>query len=44
MEDMLTVPDELYFDNVVAASGKMCVLDRILKVLLAANHKVHSRF
>ena len=40
MEDMLTIPDELYFKYLVASSGKLCMLDRILKLLLPQGHKV----
>ena len=40
LEDVLTIPDDLYYQYIVSASGKMCVLDRLLKRLLPQGHRV----
>ena len=40
LEDMATIPNDLYYNNVVTASGKMCVLERLLQQLLPNGHKV----
>ena len=40
LEDVLTIPDELYYQYIVSSSGKMCVLDRLLKRLLPQGHRV----
>ena len=40
LEDMATIPDELYFRYLVNASGKMCVLERLVRKLIPAGHKV----
>jgi SNF2 family DNA or RNA helicase len=40
LEDVKTIPDELYYKYIVAASGKMCLLDGLLKRLLRDGHKV----
>jgi ATP-dependent DNA helicase len=40
LEDMNTIPNELYYKNVVAASGKMCILERLLNELLPNGHKI----
>ena len=40
LEDMATIPDELYFRYLVSASGKMCVLERLVRTLLPMGHKI----
>lgn len=40
LEDVQTIPDEIYYKYVVASSGKLCMLDRLLKVLLHGGHKI----
>ena len=42
LEDVHTIPDSLYYDYIVRASGKLSVLDGILKELLPKGHKVSS--
>ena len=37
---MKTIPDNLYHRYLVAASGKLCTLDALLRTLLPAGHKV----
>ena len=44
LEDVRTIPDSLYYDYLVRASGKLSVLDGILKTLLPKGHKVSSCF
>jgi hypothetical protein len=34
------VPDDLYFKYLVSSSGKMCMLERLLKVLIPNGHRV----
>lgn len=40
LEDVKTIPDDLYYTYVVAASGKLALLDGLLKRLLRDGHKV----
>ena len=40
LEDILSIPDDLYYKYLVSSSGKMCVLDRLLKLLIPQNHKI----
>jgi len=40
LEDLRTIPDELYYRYLIASSGKMCMLDRLLRVLLPRGHKI----
>ena len=40
LEDVRTIPDELYYQYIVASSGKLAVLDGLLKELLPKGHKV----
>ena len=40
LEDVHTIPDSLYYDYIVRSSGKLSVLDGILKELLPKGHKV----
>lgn len=40
LEDIQSIPDELYYQYIVSASGKMCVLERLLKNLLSKGHKI----
>jgi ATP-dependent helicase STH1/SNF2 len=40
LESVKTIPDDLYYKYLVAASGKLCALDGILKTLLPKGHKV----
>jgi hypothetical protein len=35
-----TIPDELYYTYIVASSGKLSLLDGLLKRLLKDGHKV----
>ena len=42
LEDVHTIPDSLYYDYIVRASGKLSVLDGILKELLPKGHKVSA--
>jgi ATP-dependent helicase STH1/SNF2 len=45
LEDVKTIPDELYYTYIVAASGKLSLLDGLLKHLLRDGHKVsHNLF
>jgi SNF2 family DNA or RNA helicase len=45
LEDVKTIPDELYYTYIVAASGKLSLLDGLLKRLLRDGHKVrHTLF
>ncbi len=40
LEDILSIPDDLYYKYLISSSGKMCVLDRLLKLLIPQNHKI----
>lgn len=40
LEDIQTIPDDLYYQYLIASSGKLFVLDKILHKLLAAGSKV----
>jgi superfamily II DNA or RNA helicase len=40
LEDMKSVPDDLYYKYLVSSSGKMCMLERLLKVLVPNGHRV----
>lgn len=42
MEDLVSIPDDLYFAHVLAASGKCVVLDKVLRHLMAKGSKVRS--
>ena len=35
-----SIPDELYDKHLIGCSGKLCVLDRLLNILLQEKHKV----
>lgn len=40
LEDMQTIPDDLYYDRLIGASGKLFVLDKLLTKLLGQGSKV----
>lgn len=40
LEDMKSIPDELYYKYLVTSSGKMCMLERLLQILIPRGHKV----
>lgn len=40
LEDMKSIPDEQYYEQLISCSGKMMVLERILTHLLSTGSKV----
>lgn len=40
LEDMKTIPDDIYNKYLVSSSGKMCMLERLLQNLIPRGHKI----
>ena len=40
LEDLHSIPDSLYYHYLLKSSGKLCMLNRLLKILLGLGHKV----
>ncbi len=40
LEDMCSIPDDLYYRYLVSASGKMCVLERLVQSLIPEGRKI----
>jgi SNF2 family DNA or RNA helicase len=46
LDELQIIPDELYYSRLTSASGKLCVLERLLAQLLSNQHKclIFSQF
>jgi hypothetical protein len=40
LEDLKSIPDDLYFEHLLSCSGKLVVLNQLLTELVSQNHKV----
>lgn len=46
LDEISHIPDDLYYSTLIASSGKLCILERILKILMMNKHKclIFSQF